>query len=179
MNNEDIGIHIKKIRLEQRRSQQEVADNCGYTKSHLSKIENGKVIPSLGALDKIARSLNTKVGFLLGEEIHREVVHNPVTEAEGGLIKTAQGYSMFPYASEYGDKKMQPFLFLTKKNDHKLHTTAHESEEFIYVLEGEMILKIGATEYNLKTGDGLYFNARYEHQTIPITDTVKVIDVLV
>ncbi|MFO7731173.1 MAG: cupin domain-containing protein, partial [Spirochaetia bacterium] len=60
-----------------------------------------------------------------------------------------------------------------------LHTTAHESEEFIYVLEGEMILKIGATEYNLKAGDGLYFNARYEHQTIPISDTVKVIDVLV
>ncbi|MDZ7794831.1 MAG: XRE family transcriptional regulator [Spirochaetia bacterium] len=175
-----MALGVKKIRLEQRRSQQEVADNCGYTKSHLSKIENGKVIPSLGALDKIARSLNTKVGFLLGEEIHREVVHNPVTEAEGGLIKTAQGYSMFPYASEYGAiEEMQPFRVSHERTHRTVHTTAHESEEFIYVLEGEMILKIGATEYNLKTGDGLYFNARYEHQTIPITDTVKVIDVLV
>lgn len=179
MNNEDIGIHIKKLRLEQRRSQQEVADTCGFTKSHLSKIENGKVIPSLGALDKIARTLNTRVGLLLGEEVHQEVVHNPVDMAESGLIKTAKGYSMFPYASDYGDKKMQPFLFLSKKNEHKLHTTAHESEEFIYVLEGEMILKIGTTEYHLKPGDGLYFNARYEHQTIPLTDTVKVIDVMV
>ena len=42
-----------------------------------------------------------------------------------------------------------------------------------------MILKIGKKEYHLKAGDGLYFNARYEHQTIPLTDTVKVLNLFV
>ncbi|MGC9311106.1 MAG: helix-turn-helix domain-containing protein [Sediminispirochaetaceae bacterium] len=179
MNKYDIGIHIKKIRLEQRRSQQEIADYCGFTKSHLSKIENGRVVPSIGALDKIAEALNTRVSILLGEEAHKEVVLTSHEEALEGLIRTAQGYQIYPYASDYDEKKMQPFLFLTSKKKHKLHTTAHESEEFIYILEGEMILKIGSNEYHLKEGDGIYFNARYEHQTIPLSENLKVLDIFV
>jgi len=179
MNNRDIGIHIKKLRLEQRRSQQEIAEYCGFTKSHLSKIENGRVVPSLGALDKIAESLHTKVSILIGEEAQKEVVLTSHGEAVEGLIKTAKGYWMYPYASEYGQKKMQPFLFHTEKKKHKLHTTAHESEEFMYILEGEMILKIGTSEYHMKKGDGIYFNARYEHQTIPLSEDLKVLDIFV
>ncbi len=179
MNKKDIGIHIKKIRLEQRRSQQEIADFCGFTKSHLSKIEGGKVLPSLGALDKIAHALKLKIAVLLGEDIHSEVVYTSRKEAESGLLPTSKGYSVFPYASNYRDKKMQPFLFCSCRKSHKLHSTAHDSEEFYYILEGEMILKIGENEYHLKEGDGIYFNARYEHQTIPLTDTLKVLDFIV
>lgn len=179
MKNNEIGIHIKKIRLQQKRSQQELASACGYAKSHLSKIESGKVVPSLGALDKIAEALRTRVSVLLGENSHEEIVHNPGKQALSEMIETAKGYSIFPFAVEYHDKKMQPFLFITKKSKHIPHTTCHESEEFIYVLEGEMILKIGNKEYSLKAGDGLYFNARYDHQTIPLTDTVKVLNIFV
>ncbi|MCF7933435.1 MAG: XRE family transcriptional regulator [Spirochaetia bacterium] len=175
----DIGIHIKKMRLQQRRLQQEVADACGFTKSHLSKIENGKVVPSLGALDKIAEALHTKISTLLGEDMYEEVVINTREETEQGLMKTAKGYSMFPYASDYGEKKMQPFYFRTKKGEHKLHTTAHESEEFFYILKGEIILKVGGREYHLKEGDGIYFNARIEHQTIPLSDDVEILDIMV
>lgn len=179
MNRKAIGVHIKKIRLEQRRSQQEIADACGFTKSHLSKIENGRVMPSIGALDKIAEALNISISFLLGEEVHKEVVLTSHKEALDSLIKTTKGYWVHPYASDYSDKKMQPFLFVTDKKTHKLHTTAHESEEFIYILEGELILRIGATEYHMREGDGIYFNARYEHQTIPISEHIKVLDIFV
>lgn len=179
MDRKIIGVHIKKMRLEQRRSQQEIAEACGFTKSHLSKIENGKVVPSIGALDKIAESLNTRVSFLLGDEEHKEVVLTSHQEALDSLIKTAKGYRVHPYASDYGDKKMQPFLFVTDKKTHKLHTTAHESEEFIYILEGELILRIGTKDYHLREGDGIYFNARYEHQTIPISEHIKVLDIFV
>jgi transcriptional regulator with XRE-family HTH domain len=179
MKNIEIGIHIKKVRLQQKRSQKELADACGFTKSHLSKIESGKVVPSLGALDKIAEALRTRVSILLGEDSHEEIVYNSSTQALTEMIETAKGYSIFPFAVEYHEKKMQPFLFITEKAKHVPHTTCHESEEFIYVLEGEMILKIGKKEYNLKAGDGLYFNARYEHQTIPLTDSVKVLNLFV
>ena len=179
MKNSEIGIHIRKLRLQQKRSQKELAEACGYTKSHLSKIENSKVIPSLGALDKIAKALRTKVSILLGEESHKEIVYNSGEQAFAELIETAKGYSIFPFAVEYHDKKMQPFLFVTEKGKHIPHSTSHDSEEFFYVIEGEMVLKIGNKEYHLKEGDGLYFNARYEHQTIPLTDTVKVLNVFV
>ncbi len=179
MDNSNIGVHIKKLRVDQRRSQQEIADYCGVTKSHLSKIENGKVLPSLGVLDKIAEALNTKLSILLGEEQHKDIVFTPHDEALKGLIKTAKGYKIYPYAADNGDKRMQPFLFYTNKKQHKLHFTAHDSEEFIYVLQGEMMFKIGGEQYHLKEGDGIYFDAKYDHQTIPLSEDLKVLDIFV
>jgi transcriptional regulator with XRE-family HTH domain len=177
MNNVDIGIHIKKLRLDQRRSQQEISDLCGITKSHLSKIENGKVLPSLGVLDKIAEALRTKLSILLGEEQHRDIVFTQHAEAMEGLIKTSKGYRIYPYAADNGEKRMQPFLFYTNKKQHKLHFTAHDSEEFIYVLQGEMLFRIGNEEYHLKEGDGIYFDANYDHQTVPLSEDLKVLDI--
>ena len=178
MNRVDIGMRIKKIRLDQLKTQQDIADLCGFTKSHLSKIEKGKVMPSIGVLDKIAESLNTKVSHLLNEDKSHEFVHDHREQIEKNLIKTAKGYSMYPFAVNHDDKKIQPFYFVTRKDEHQLHTTNHDSDEFIYVLEGEMLMKIGSEEFHLKKGDGFYFNARYDHQTIPLTDEVKVINIL-
>ncbi len=177
MNPETIGLHIKKIRLQQKRTQQEIADFCGFTKSYLSKIEKGKVMPSIGVLAKISNFLNIKISYLLDEELFKEISHDKKAKIETQLIKTAKGYSMYPFASNQENKDMQPFYFVTNKNEHVLHKTTHEGDEFFYVLEGEMLLKIGSEEYHLCAGDGLYFDARIEHQTIPLTETVKVIDV--
>ncbi len=173
-----IGLHIKKIRLQQKRTQQEIADFCGFTKSHLSKIESGKVMPSIGVLAKIAEALQTKISFLLDEENHKDITHDSKDEITSKMIKTSKGYSIYPFASTQEDKVMQPFLFETHKKDHKIHTTIHEGEEFLYILEGEMILKIGTEKYHLREGDGLYFDARMEHETTPLTETVRVLDVL-
>jgi len=178
MNAIGIGLHIKKIRLQQKRTQQEIADFCGFTKSHLSKIEKGKVMPSIGVLSRIAESLQIKISYLLDEENHKDITHDTHEEIQTKMIKTSKGYSIYPFASAQENKVMQPFLFETHKKEHKLHTTIHEGEEFLYILEGEMILKLGTEEYHLRKGDGLYFDAHLEHETIPLTDTVKVLDIL-
>ena len=177
MNQVNIGLRIKRMRLQQRRTQQEIADFCGFTKSHLSKIETGKVMASIGVLAKISESLNTKISILLNEENHKEVFIDRQDEVESQLQKTSKGYSVYPFAAGKDDKKMQPFYFVTRKEDHILHTTTHEGEEFFYIIEGEMILKIGTNEYHLKEGDGFYFDTRYEHQTIPLSEVVRVLDI--
>ncbi len=177
MNPEIIGLHIKKIRLQQKRTQQDVADYCGFTKSHMSKIEKGKVMPSIGVLAKIADFLNTKVSILLDEEKHEDLILDKKQAVESQMIKTSKGYSVFPFAAGHEDKKMQPFYFVTRKDEHKLHKTTHEGEEFMYVLEGKMILKIESKEFTLSEGDGFYFDARLEHQTIPLTETLRVLDI--
>lgn len=178
MNPEIIGLHIRKIRLKQKRTQQEIADYCGFTKSHLSKIEKGKVMPSIGVLAKIANSLNTKVAILLDEEKHEDIVLNEKEEVESQMIKTSKGYSVFPFAAGHEEKVMQPFYFVSHKKDHQLHKTTHEGEEFMYILEGEMTLIIGKKEYHLSEGDGFYFDARLEHQTVPLTENLRVLDII-
>ena len=56
-----IGYQIKKKRLEQFMSQEELAKNAGIDQSDLSKIERGCMNPSVKMLKKIAKGLGLKL----------------------------------------------------------------------------------------------------------------------
>ncbi len=176
-NNLEVGTRIKLLRINQKRTLQEIADNCGLSKSMISKIENDKTIPSVASLVKIAATLGTSISGLLEQESWDKIIVTSQKTAMEKLIKTEKGYMIFPYASEYHDKKMQPFLFVAQKGEVIPHQLAHEGEEFVFVIEGSMKMQVGETKYILKSGDSLYFNAMHKHGIIPITDKVIYIDI--
>ena len=175
----EVGSRIKLLRINQKRTLQEVADSCSLSKSMISKIENDKTIPSVATLVKIAAVLGTTVSGLLEQEAWNKAIVTSRKTAIEKLVKTEKGYMIFPYASEYHDKKMQPFLFVARKGEVIPHQLSHEGEEFVFVVEGSMKMQIGDTEYILKTGDSLYFNALQKHGIIPITNEVTYIDIFV
>lgn len=170
----DLGNKIKKLRIEQNRNLLDIANVCGFSKSLLSKIENGKTIPPISTLIKIADALGTKVSILLDDEQQAGTIYTKKETCEARMTKTDKGYSFFAFAVERGEKLMQPFLFITRKeeNDSK-NEFSHNGEEFIYILEGEMRYKVGNVEYTLKPGDSLYFDSIEKHSLMAITDEVK------
>jgi transcriptional regulator with XRE-family HTH domain len=174
-----IGLTLRAIRLRQNRTIQEIANVCGLSKSMVSKIETDKVFPSVATLTKLAKSLGTNVSSLMEENGSNGEIVIQAKNAEGNTIKTEKGYYIYPYASGFRNKKMQPFLFIAKKGEVKAHHVSHEGEEFIHVLEGEMKFQVGDIEYFLRKGDSLYFNALKTHQVIPVSDIVKYLDIFV
>jgi len=179
MNNLKIGTRIKLLRTAQKRTLQEIADASELSKSMISKIENNKTVPSVATLVKISKVLGTNISSLLEQDVWLNAIHTTQKKAEENLAITDKGYSIFPYASEYHEKKMQPFLFSARKGEVKSHELSHEGEEFIYVVSGQMKMKVGEVEYHLKTGDSLYFNSMQKHGIIPVTSEVSYIDIFV
>lgn len=177
VNTLEVGTRIKLLRINQKRTLQEVADSCRLSKSMISKIENNKSIPSIATLVKIAATLGSSISGLMEQEGWSKTIVTSQKTAMEKLIKTEKGYMIFPYASDYHDKKMQPFLFLARKGEVIPHQLSHEGEEFVFVIEGSMKMQVGDTEYILNSGDSLYFNALHKHGIIPITDEVSYIDV--
>lgn len=175
----NIGDRIRLLRMKQKRTLQEIADGSELSKSMISKIENNKTVPSVAALVKIAQALGTNISSLLEKDGWMNAVVTTRQKAEENVTLTDKGYAIFPYASEYHDKKMQPFLFVARKGEVKPHQLFHEGEEFIFVLRGEMKMQVGETEYTLKEGDSLYFNALQKHGIIPISDEVVYLDIFV
>ncbi len=175
----NLGKHIRKLRMQQNRTLQEIADKCGFTKSLLSKIETGKIVPPVATLVKVAQALGIKVSALIENNDGAETVYTTKREIGENFIKTGVGYSIFPFATDYKKKKMQPFLFIGRRGEVKEHRVSHEGEEFLYVIEGEMKFKVGNIEYTLKEGDGLYFNALEEHGVMPISEEVRYLDIFV
>lgn len=68
----DIGKKIKAVRTEKKMTQNEL---CGteITRNHLSLIESGKSLPSLGTLCYIAERLEIPVGYFFSEDVESEV----------------------------------------------------------------------------------------------------------
>lgn len=179
INNLKIGDRVKLMRLNQKRTLQEIADACELSRSMISKIENNKTIPSVAALVKVAQALGTNISNLLENDVFLNAIMTPKQKAEDNLTLTDKGYSIYPYGSGYHEKKMQPFLFIARKGEVTPHELSHDGEEFIYVISGQMKMKVGEVEYLLKTGDSLYFNSILKHGIMPVSSEVTYLDIFV
>jgi transcriptional regulator with XRE-family HTH domain len=175
----DVGDRIRVLRTHQKRTLQEVADSCRLSKSMISKIENNRTVPSIATLVKIAQALGTNISNLLEQEGWAKAIVTNYVEAQKQLVSTEKGYSVFPYASQFHGKKMQPFLFVAVKGEVVPHRLSHEGEEFIYIIDGEMKMQVAEAEYLLKKGDTLYFNSLQKHGITPVSARVVYLDIFV
>ncbi|CAH1191467.1 MULTISPECIES: helix-turn-helix domain-containing protein [Paenibacillus] len=173
----ELGSKIRKLRLEQNRSQEEIAQACGFTKSLLSKIENGKTVPPIGTLIRIAESLGTKISMLLDDNDFNGTVYTPKASNMEKMVQTDQGYAFSAIAAKRPEKLMQPFYFVVQKGKTGKRTFSHVGQEFIYVLEGTMIYYVGKEEYTLNAGDSLYFDSVENHKYVLVSDEVKYLSV--
>lgn len=157
-----MGEHIRRLRRVQRLTLQNVADKCGYTRSLLSKIETGKVVPPMSTLVKIAGALNTNIAALMTEGDRLDCVFVPADQGKKP-VPTESGYAVLPLAVELKEKKMQPFIFSIRPEDLSDRANSHLGEEFIFVLEGLMEFRVGDKAYTMKPRDSIFFNSIREH----------------
>ncbi|TYP78915.1 helix-turn-helix domain-containing protein [Paenibacillus methanolicus] len=173
----ELGSKIRKLRKEQNRSLDDIAAACGFTKSLLSKIENGKSVPPIGTLIKIAEALGTKISVLLDDEDQNGTVYTTSEATVKKMVKTDKGYAFAAIAAERPEKLMQPFYFIAKKGKTGHNQHSHVGQEFIYVLEGTMVYNVGSESHTLAPGDSLYFDSVEKHAYTLVTDEVKYISV--
>lgn len=172
-----IGEHIRRLRLEQHRTLEDVAAECGFTKSLLSKIETGKISPPLDTLQKIALALGTKSSLIVADGLADGPVHTMFAEVTERMAPTAKGYLVYPFATGSRGKTLRPFYFQVEKGKVKPHSISHTGEEFVFVLEGTIKFTVGGTTYTLHEGDSLFFNAISEHGVDAVTDVARYIGV--
>jgi mannose-6-phosphate isomerase-like protein (cupin superfamily) len=147
-----------------------MAGRTGYTSALLSQVENHFISPPLGALIKIAKALEVKVGTFFGEEpresyaiVRRdERKHISRYASKEGV---SYGYSYESLGFDKKDRQMEPFLVTlepaTVKSE-KLST--HDGEEFIFILEGEMEVILGGHKDVLHPGDSIYYDSTIPHK---------------
>lgn len=77
------GEKIKRIRLEKKIKQEEIADALNITQRAYSKIENNEVQIKINRLEQIAKILNTDPRNLLPEVANDELIDN----SKSGILK--------------------------------------------------------------------------------------------
>lgn len=69
----DVAVAVKQIRVSRRLSQRQLAGRMQVPRTYISKIENGKAIPTLSSLERLAQALEVSVCLLLRDDhLHNE-----------------------------------------------------------------------------------------------------------
>ena len=167
-----VGSKIKGIRESKNISIEEITERSGLSADQITSIENDEDLPSLGPLIKIARALGVRLGtFLDDNEALGPVVtraadreRNSAISFSNGATDTRRHMEYHPLAKQKTGRHMEPFIIdinPTEKNDYQL--SAHEGEEFIYVMEGEVELDYGKEKYTLTQGDSIFYDSIVKH----------------
>ena len=116
----------------------------------------------MSTLVKIAGALNTNIAALMTEGDRLDCVLIPAGRWKKP-VPTESGYAVLPLAVEFKEKKMQPFIFTTRREDLSDKANSHLGEEFIFVLEGSMEFKVGDVTYKMGPRDSIFFDSLREH----------------
>ncbi|MCT4047241.1 helix-turn-helix transcriptional regulator [Elizabethkingia anophelis] len=85
--NEDIGLRIKELRKEKKLTQVEFSNEIGIDNSQLSKIEQGKIMPTLIQLMEIASKFNISLDWITGFSETSKKIITDIRENEQGNIE--------------------------------------------------------------------------------------------
>jgi transcriptional regulator with XRE-family HTH domain len=164
----ELGRRIRNRRLAAGLTLEQLATKSGFGKGYLSRIENGKKMPPIATLSRLADVLGTEAASLLavqqgaawrGVSVVRHDEKRPTV-----LGGSAFGYDYFALSNVTDHHALQPFLFAFPAEIDRFVFFQHEGEELLYVLSGSIEWQVGADKYRLDTGDAIHFDSRIPHR---------------
>lgn len=144
-----------------------LAANSGVSAEVIAAVEAGEVYPALGVLVKLARALGQRLGTFMDDQFQPDPVivraEARASERASHTSCTAGGFTYFPLGRGKTDRHMEPF-YIEIAADAEAQPSAHEGEELIVVVSGEVELVYGGERRVLKTGDSAFYNSVVRHE---------------
>lgn len=161
-----VGQKIRDLRLGKKLGLVELGRHTGLSAALLSKIERGKMYPTLPTLLRIALVFELGLDYFFSHDDRPFTVVRakdrkrfPDNPDSG---RTAFHFESLDFAAK--DRRLNAYLADFQSmaaDDVKLHR--HRGAEFIYVLEGKLGLYIRDKETTLAEGDSVYFDSSQQH----------------
>jgi transcriptional regulator with XRE-family HTH domain len=167
-----VGLKIKGIRESKNISVEEISERSGLSVEQINSIESDQNLPSLGPLIKIARALGVRLGtFMDDNDALGPVVCRAADREKDKSISFSNGAAdarkhmeYHPLAQQKAGRHMEPFVIdIHPEETPAFQLSAHEGEEFIYVMQGEVEVVYGKDTYTLKEGDSIYYDSIVNH----------------
>ena len=147
MNLLELSQTIRKVRIAQGMTVEQLAKKSSFSKGFISQVENFRQTPSLKALVRIAEALGLPVSRLFSENGENHGIRYLA------LAYQQIGRKMDPFLIEYTPGAPRDFMF-------------HDTEEFFLLLEGRLnyYLYDNSGLHEMKAGDTLYMKANIPHR---------------
>ena len=154
------GAQLRRLRLKDGSSLARVARAVDVSVGFLSALERGQMAASVSTLRRLARFYKINILSLFDpSDLNPGVVH----PRERKVLEAGNGVRM--ELLSWGNTQMEPHLFCVAPDAGSGSSYAHEGEEFLYVLKGQLEISLAGGEATiLREGDSFYFQSSTEHR---------------
>jgi transcriptional regulator with XRE-family HTH domain len=164
----EIGQKLRQLRLGKKIPLVDLGKHTGLSASMLSQLENGKLIPTLPTLARIAMVFDVGLDHFFSDKRSRRVFS--VIRAEERLKfpelpeHPAPGYFFEVLAYQPIGKTLSAYLAeFPRREAHQVRQHQHDGSEFVHVLEGLLAINYQSEDHVLRAGDSVYFDASEAH----------------
>jgi transcriptional regulator with XRE-family HTH domain len=163
-----VGEKLRALRLRKSMGLVELGKHTGLSAAMLSKLERGKLFPTLPTLLRIAMVFGVGLEYFFSDERKRHVVAI-ARKKERLRFPDSPGGSSVAYNFESlnfkaTERKLHAFyaefepIAAEKSRAHQ-----HPGVELLYLISGKLELTIGSEPTTLEAGDAIYFDSGVRH----------------
>ena len=164
----EIGGKLRSLRLKKKLGLVELGRHTGLSPALLSKLERGKMFPTLATLLRIAIVFSVDLDHFFADHrkhralaVVRRTARLRFPEVLGRRDPAFHFENLtFPVTEPKCEAYLATFHPVA---DGKGRPHEHDGVEVIYVLSGELGVTVEATEHMLESGDAMYFDASVAH----------------
>ena len=164
----NVGARVRDVRERRGLSLRDIVQRTGIEEDTLEAIEDGRIAPPLGTIIKLAKALEMKMGYFISGEQNKPftiVRHNDrrVVSRHDSQKGEQYGYEFESLAPHKRDRHMEPFLVTLDPAETEEERSTHDGQEFIFVLQGRMEVRLGEEIHILEPGDAIYYDSTVPH----------------
>jgi transcriptional regulator with XRE-family HTH domain len=154
----DVGAVIRRLRTQRGISVRALAAAAGLSPSFLGAVERGDSDVALGRLAMIARALDHDVASLLGYSL-QQATPRFVAPARRGARGDGVEFSAFRIPGSQLELLVASFAPNSSFDD----SITHAGIDVAYVAQGELVLVVDGTEYQLHEGQCVVWPSSHPH----------------
>src|SRR5882757_6464338 len=163
----DLGRTARRLRESQNLTLADVAGRANISSAMLSRLETGRVSPSLETIVALSQALGVTASILM-QRVGTDDGGAQLIRAGEGLETvrsgTRRGHTYHLLAAQRGPRKVfEPFLVTLNDRSEVFPGFQHPGVEFIHLLSGILHYRHGRHTYVLRPGDSLTFRGDVAH----------------
>lgn len=158
----EVGPRLRQLREQKSMSARLVAELAGVTPAYLSRLENGRVSPTVATLARLVAAMGETMATLFSEP---PGPREPVVRRQDRHLMRSRGVLDSQVTPGWAGRLeiLESLVEPGQGSSSRLHTHAGD-EECVLVLEGELDLFLDSERHHLEVGDSATFECRTPHR---------------
>lgn len=164
----DIGPKLRHLRLRKKVSLVDLGKHTGLSPSMISQLENGKMVPTLPTLARIAVVFDVGLDFFFGDQRGQKLFSLVRASERMRFPERADAplpaYFFECLAFSSHSKGLQAYLAeFPRREPSEVTEHFHEGSEFLFILAGCLTICFQGVDYKLAAGDSVHLDASEPH----------------